>query len=109
VTVDGSLNGDVYLNGGRLDGNGLITGDVHNTGGTAAPGHSIGVLAIGESDSLSEGNYTQGRDGVLEIEIRPADDPQPGVDYDQLAGAGLVKGPAPAFSRGGGTDKPSVG
>lgn len=52
----------VELDGGRLSGTITITGDVHNRAGTVAPGNSIGTLQIA-------GNYTQGADARLEIEV----------------------------------------
>ena len=44
-------------------------GDVNNSGGVVAPGNSPGVLTI-------EGDYTQGSEGILSIEI--------GDGHDQL-------------------------
>lgn len=44
----------------KLQGNGFITGSVNNVDGIVAPGNSIGHLTVG--------SYTQGKDGVLELE-----------------------------------------
>lgn len=44
----------------KLQGNGFITGSVNNVDGIVAPGNSIGHLTVG--------SYTQGTDGVLELE-----------------------------------------
>lgn len=44
----------------KLQGNGFITGSVNNVNGIVAPGNSIGHLTVG--------SYTQGKDGVLELE-----------------------------------------
>lgn len=44
----------------KLQGNGFITGSVTNVDGIIAPGNSIGHLTVG--------SYTQGKDGVLELE-----------------------------------------
>lgn len=44
----------------KLQGNGFITGSVTNVDGIVAPGNSIGHLTVG--------SYTQGTDGVLELE-----------------------------------------
>lgn len=44
----------------KLQGNGFITGSVNNVDGIVAPGNSIGHLTVG--------TYTQGKDGVLELE-----------------------------------------
>jgi len=46
-----------------LMGNGLIIGNVFNNG-TVAPGNSIGTLSI-------DGNYSQKRNGTLQIEVGP--------------------------------------
>ena len=44
----------------KLQGNGFITKHVENINGIVAPGNSIGHLTVG--------SYTQGKDGVLELE-----------------------------------------
>lgn len=49
-------------------------GGVNNFSGTVLPGNSPGTLTI-------EGNYTQGEQGTLVIELAG---PAPGEDYDQL-------------------------
>jgi fibronectin-binding autotransporter adhesin len=47
LTVDGSLTGNVTVNGGTLDGNGTITGQLTvGSGGVVAPGNSLGVLTV---------------------------------------------------------------
>ncbi len=51
-----------YFYGGALQGTGIVTGNVVNTGGIVAPGSSPGVLRIA-------GNYTQGPTGTLNIEL----------------------------------------
>jgi fibronectin-binding autotransporter adhesin len=65
---DASLASDVSLgDAGRLIGYGLIGGSVRNQGaGTVAPGGSIGTLRIG-------GDYLQGPDGILSIEVSPGE------------------------------------
>ena len=62
---------------GALFGNGSVTGNVVNVGGVVSPGNSYGILTI-------TGNYTQGPDGVLEIELDATTAPNAGVNYDQL-------------------------
>jgi hypothetical protein len=47
---------------GVLGGNGSITGNVNNSGGTVKPGDAPGTLSI-------NGNYTQGINGALDIEL----------------------------------------
>jgi hypothetical protein len=54
------------LQGGLLTGAGTVFGNVVSTGGTTAPGLSIGQLNV-------NGNYTQGAGAALQIEISGAD------------------------------------
>lgn len=60
--------------GGTLGGEGSITGDVINAEGLVSPGSSPGILSIA-------GNYTQGEDASLLIEIGGLN---AGTDYDVL-------------------------
>ena len=64
--VDGALTlnagGTVTLNGGILGGDGQVNAHVNNVAGTASPGSSRGTLTV-------NGNYTQGFDASLAIEI----------------------------------------
>ncbi len=61
--INGTLATDnVVLNGGTLSGSGVVNGNVTNTAGTVQPGNSPGKLTI-------NGNYTQGADGSLAIDI----------------------------------------
>jgi len=55
-------NGELDLQGGVLNGDGIILGDVNNTGGTVNAGNSPGTLTINE-------NYSQASGGTLLIEI----------------------------------------
>ena len=64
----------VDLNGGQLIGNGTFTGPIRNSGGIVGPGHSPGKITV-------NGNYTQGANGTLNIEIGGA---TAGTEYDQL-------------------------
>jgi len=50
------------LEGGVITGDGTWTGSINNTGGIMRPGFGAGVITI-------TGNYTQGADGTLEMEI----------------------------------------
>jgi glucose/arabinose dehydrogenase len=59
VALDG---GSISMASGALSGSGSLAGDLQNIGGTVAPGNSPGVLTI-------QGNYTQGPDGTLLIEL----------------------------------------
>ncbi len=78
-------------NGGTLDcfdgvcsGNGTISGDVNNSGGTISPGNSPGVMNV-------EGNFTQSEDGTLSIELGGR---QAGTDHDflQVEGEAILEG-----------------
>jgi hypothetical protein len=64
-----AINGQVISGGGSIaglsgviSGSGVIQADVSNVSGTIAPGNSPGILTI-------QGNYLQGADGSLEIEL----------------------------------------
>ena len=70
----------VDLDGGQLIGNGTFTGPIRNNGGSVAPGFSAGKITI-------NGNYTQGANGVLNMEIGGT---APGTGYDQLQVSGTA-------------------
>jgi hypothetical protein len=76
TNLNGNLifTSEAIFDGGSLMGTGTITGSVKNNGATFSPGFSPGTIAI-------NGNYTQGANGVLNIEIGGA---APGTGYDQL-------------------------
>jgi hypothetical protein len=78
----GTLNATagVDINGGQLIGSGTVIGALRNNGGIVAPGFSPGKITI-------QGPYTQGADGVLNIEIGGA---EPGTGYDQLRVVGTA-------------------
>ncbi|MEY2562489.1 MAG: hypothetical protein QOH88_682 [Verrucomicrobiota bacterium] len=65
---------EAVFNGGSLVGSGTITGHIRNNGAIFAPGFSPGKITI-------EGNYFQGANGVLNMEIGGT---APGTEYDQL-------------------------
>lgn len=79
----GSVGGTPFtFNGGTLIGSGTIGGGaVINNGATFGPGHSPGLINI-------NGDFTQGPNGTLMIEI--AGLTTPGVDFDQLAISGTA-------------------
>ncbi len=52
----------VSVQGGILEGNGTLTADVSNTGGSFSPGLSAGLLS-------ETGSYTQGSGGTYNVEI----------------------------------------
>jgi len=70
----------VDLNGGQLIGNGTFTGPIRNIGGIVGPGHSAGEITV-------TGNYTQGADGALSIEIGGT---TAGTDFDHLQVNGMT-------------------
>lgn len=98
VAESGEILGDILaVNGGILSGEGVINSAVWVFGGAVAPGRldgdgfarpdSFGVLTVvgtpeGRPDDRPD--YWQTEDGVLIIKIRPSEDPEPGVDHDQL-------------------------
>lgn len=78
VIVDGTLQANtVTISGGRVGGSeGTIAADVTNSGGTVAPGASVGTLVI-------DGTYTQTAGGRLEIETQT---PGPGLAPTDVLG-----------------------
>jgi hypothetical protein len=68
----------VDLNGGLLVGNGTFTGPIRNNGGIVGPGHSPGKITL-------TGNYTQGANGLLNLEIGGY---TAVTEYDQFAVSG---------------------
>jgi fibronectin-binding autotransporter adhesin len=82
LAVNGSLCGDInVLSGGRLEGTGTVCDTNNLTGGTVAPGNSIGTLTV-------DGDYA-GNGGVLEIESRLGGDASP---TDRLVVTGETSG-----------------
>ena len=74
----GTATGPVTVNNGsKLSGTGTIAGNVLNRG-VVSPGDSPGTLHLG-------GNFTQGSDGTLEIEIASL------LSFDQLMVAGTAR------------------
>jgi hypothetical protein len=66
--------GTLNLQGGILNGSGVIDGNVLNGGGAIQVGFSPGIITI-------NGNYTQTTNGTLNMEIGGT---SPGTGYDQL-------------------------
>ena len=62
LEVSGTASQPLRLEGGALTGAGTIIGNVFNSGGTVAPGLSIGEIGI-------SGWYAQGSEATLEIEL----------------------------------------
>ncbi len=80
-----TLKGPVTLNGGTLDGAGIVDGDVQNLGATVAPGEvpgppSTGVIRI-------TGSYAQAAAGTLATEISGT---AQGITFDELDVTGPV-------------------
>jgi hypothetical protein len=79
LTASSALN----IQGGVLDGNGTINGNVSVTGsGQFSPGTSPGEISI-----LNNRNYTQAAPGVFAVDINGT---TAGVDYDRLLIAGAA-------------------
>ncbi|HWK69173.1 MAG TPA: autotransporter-associated beta strand repeat-containing protein [Rhizobiaceae bacterium] len=82
LAVNGRLCGDVNVrDGGRLQGTGTVCDTNNFTGGTVAPGNSIGTLTV-------DGNYA-GNGGTLEIEAELGGDASPA---DKLVVTGNTSG-----------------
>jgi hypothetical protein len=78
LTLTSPTTSIVDLQGGTLDGNGLIEGDVLNGGGVIAAG-----MADGETGTLTiEGMFTQSATGTMLVEIGGSDQ---GVSYDLIS------------------------
>lgn len=77
TTVNGTLSATtgVQLQGGTLNGTGIVSSLVTNTSGSVAPGSSAGTLAM-------SAGYTQGNGGELTIEVGGT---APGTEHDVLA------------------------
>lgn len=84
VLVEGDLQVGAQVLGAaaRLGGTGLLTGDV-TSDGTVAPGASAGTLEI-------DGDYVQGGDGVLDIELAGTDDGE--FDVLEVSGDAALDG-----------------
>lgn len=74
------LQGAVTLSRGVITGSGIINGDVTNSGGFIAPGHSPGGITV-------TGNYTQGANGTMVLEAAGA---EPG-QFDRVQVGGTAK------------------
>jgi len=75
-----TAGGTVIVQQGIVSGNGTVSGDVNNAGGTISPGNSPGLFQI-------DGDYLQGADGTLLIEIAGA---KAGVDHDRFEVSGTA-------------------
>jgi hypothetical protein len=89
LRAPGSFGQLFELNSGVVRGGGtLVVNRLNNNGGTVSPGASPGTLTIAGSETPARpGNYLQGENGTLEIEIGGA---TPGVEHDVLAVAGTA-------------------
>jgi len=75
-----TFTNEAVFGGGSVVGTGTISGNVRNNGATFAPGFSPGKITV-------SGNYTQGANGILTLEIGGA---APGTQYDQLQVSGTA-------------------
>lgn len=78
---DTVLTGNVTVAGGTLSGHGTIVGNLSNANGTVMPGGSVGILTLA-------GDYVQGPNGTLSLEVTP--DPTPGTGSSQLQVGGAA-------------------
>jgi hypothetical protein len=82
-----SLSNPLAMQGGKLTGAGRLSGALHNTAGTIAPGiddpdqpdlNPLGILTI-------NGNLTMGNDAAFEVELAGTDNSDPAnPQYDQV-------------------------
>jgi len=77
--VNGTIVGDVNVNGGLLSGSGRITGDVVVNGGGVGPGNSPGSLFI-------DGDFVLTENGTLHLEVDGLFD----GEFDKLFVSGLL-------------------
>jgi len=88
LNVNNRLNtgagGAIDCNEGVCGGNGTISGNFNNSGGTVSPGNSPGALEV-------DGDYSQGAEGTLLIEIAGTES---GVTHDlfQVTGTAELAG-----------------
>ncbi|MGE0758449.1 MAG: LamG-like jellyroll fold domain-containing protein, partial [Pirellulaceae bacterium] len=85
--VDGLLSPalGVTLTGGRLGGAGTVAADVQNAGATLSPGNSPELLDI-------TGNYVQGPDATLLLELAGRDPDVPQFDRLRVTGTASLAG-----------------
>ncbi len=79
------LIGPVLLQGGILNGQGQIAGDLTNDGGYLAPGHSAGAISV-------SGNFTQSAGGTLLLEVGGTNAYAPQFDQLKVAGVATLDG-----------------
>lgn len=92
LTLNNSLGAALTINGGTLQGNGGVYGNVVNNGGTIAPGNSAGMLSF-------MGDLTLGSGSVLAMELGSATDASAN---DQIYVMGL-------FTMGGALNLSTIG
>ena len=80
IKANSSIAKDVQVSGGTIQGTGTLS-SLTTTGGTVAPGNSIGTLLV-------SGNYTQGSNAALTIEIVSAGN----TDKLQITGNASLNG-----------------
>ena len=80
IASTGTVQGNVALNAGVLQGAGTVNGTLSNSGGSVRPGTSPGIFSI-------DGDYTQGAGGTLAIDVGGS---VFGTGYDRLAVTGAA-------------------
>jgi len=94
LSVNGSI-GDVVLNGGVLGGSGQIGSIAANSGGTIAPGNSIGVLNVAGNVTFAPGSTYQ-----VEVNAAGTSDLIAATGTATISGGTLNFVPFPDFSVG---------
>jgi hypothetical protein len=79
LVLNNYSDGDVVVAAGSASGNGVISGDLNNEGAIVSPGDGVGAMSV-------NGNYNQGPNGGLSIEIAGATDGQ----FDVLEVLGVM-------------------
>lgn len=88
------LSGSFEIEGGLVEGSGILEGDVNFTGGTLAPGASPGWIDI-------QGNLYMGSGSTLSIEIDDSSGQGTGHDYISVSGSATLDGLVDFSSSGG--------
>jgi len=93
--------GPVLLNGGVLNGAGVIEGDLTNDGGFIAPGNSAGAIGV-------TGNFTQTAKGSLLLEVGGINSYIPQFDRLKIGGTAALDGKLTVTTINGFTPNPNL-
>ena len=95
------ITGPVILNGGVLQGRGVIDGDLTNDGGFIAPGNSAGSIGV-------TGNFTQTANGSLLLEVGGINSYIPEFDQLKIGGSATLDGKLSVKTINGFTPDPGM-